>query len=294
MKFPKHYQHMYSSAILNDTLDSRKLIYKKQSPHQLIELYKTKNGEYWLALNGVMQFHSLECHKSHVPMVGFPAIFAENLGSILIIGGGDGFAAQEALKYPFKKIVNVELDADLLNLTTNHPVMRKLTDDTFRNPRVKVIAGDGIRYLISSKEKFDVIIDDCEFDITGQSSLSKALYKQYENCLVTKLTDGGVGSLMEPYEVLGDFDETPYLQAFKWHQDSIKGKRLNSKQERSVKQAMMAVQDSCDEDFKLCMYNWKNRAPHIKSYREGFPKIGYESFIFFSKRPITAKRPLRS
>jgi hypothetical protein len=180
------------------------LLVKKQSPWQEIRLYK--NGDhYWMALNRVLQFHTKECYKSHQYMCKIPAMIARNPRRALVIGGGDGFAARELAKYPFiKEIVNVELDGDLIDMTKNHPIMQHLTDNSFNNPKVKVVEGDGINYLINTpRSKFDLIIDDCEYEYTGQGTdienkKEKDRYEHYQKCLVNKLAPGGVACVMEP------------------------------------------------------------------------------------------------
>ena len=144
------------------------LIYQHQSPYQSIKLFLDGN-HYWLSLNNVMQFHTRECYASHEYMCKNPLRMVQNPKKVLIIGGGDGFAARELLKDPrVEEILNVELDHHLIGLTKQHPVMRILTEDAFHHPKVKVIAGDGIGFLINSADKYDIIIDDCEYDYTGQ------------------------------------------------------------------------------------------------------------------------------
>ena len=106
---------------------------------------------------------------------------AMNPRKVLIIGGGDGFAAREFLKYPFvEEITNVELDGDLVTITKNHPVMQSLTDNAFNDPRVKLLVGDGIGYLVGTKEKYDIIVDDCEYDYTGQGKNIKEKKRHFK------------------------------------------------------------------------------------------------------------------
>ncbi|MFX1295678.1 MAG: hypothetical protein ACFFD2_12605 [Promethearchaeota archaeon] len=78
-----------------------------------------------------------------------------------------------------------------INTRKTVPEMRDLCNDSFNNLKVKVIIGDTIEFLLNSKEKFDVIIDDCDVDTTKQNfNFNWSKYYDYQNQLIKKLKSG--------------------------------------------------------------------------------------------------------
>jgi len=266
------------------------LIYWDKSPYQGIKLYK--NGkDYWLSLNDILQFHTKECFLSHAYMVRGPVRLAKNPRKILIIGGGDGFAAREALRCPYiNDVTNVELDGNLVHMTKTHPAMRKLTDDAFNDPRLKLVVGDGISYLMNTPEKFDIIIDDCEFDYTDQPDPknSKKKYDKYLDCMISKLNPGGIACIMEP---LIRVQKLPNL-----HPLLLKNRlfypregggpifNLDKDPEHRRKWMEKSLKDGKDLAF------WRKKTPHLAYNLVDLRIIGPECYIYMSNEPIKIRR----
>jgi hypothetical protein len=176
------------------------LIYEAKSPYQTIKLYKSQPESYWLALNDMIQFHTESVYsiaeygvKKAIQLCKTPP------KKCLILGGGTGFAANEALKCPsLEKIINIEIDPLVLKLSKNS-IISKLNNNSLNNSRIELIQGDAIEFLNNSSENFDVIIDDCEYEVGSQPS-SQIKYDLYCQNLVKKLTPGGIASVTEPLE----------------------------------------------------------------------------------------------
>ncbi len=76
---------------------------------------------------------------------------------VLIIGGGDGGALREVLKHSVEKVIMVEIDRKVVNFVRKHvPIDRGAFDDQ----RTELIIGDGVEYVRTTEENFDVIIID--------------------------------------------------------------------------------------------------------------------------------------
>jgi len=81
--------------------------------------------------------------------------------NILILGGGDGCAAREILKYPtVKNITLVDLDPAMTNLAKTHPVLIEANDSSMFNPKLTIENMDGYKFLEDAEQYFDVIIID--------------------------------------------------------------------------------------------------------------------------------------
>lgn len=119
------------------------IIAYERSPYQ--EIVITRRGaDLRLYLDGGLQFSTRDEHRYTESLV-HPAL-DESTRSVLILGGGDGLAARELLRYPgIDSIVQVELDPAVIELarTTLRPVNGGALDD----PRVTVVTNDAMRWL---------------------------------------------------------------------------------------------------------------------------------------------------
>lgn len=154
-----------------------KVVYQTQTPYQNLVFTERPLGGglesiYNFYINGRLQFSSLDEHIYHEFLV-HPAMQASNEHrNILIIGGGDGLALREVLKWEPQAVTLVDLDPMLIELFKTPekllpaPLASKiqaLTSNSFNDPRVSVINGDAfieIDKLLQQKALFDTIIVD--------------------------------------------------------------------------------------------------------------------------------------
>lgn len=136
------------------------VVYAKTTPYQRLVVTKYKQ-DVRLYINGNLQFSSRDEKRYHEALV-FPAMeLTKNARRVLILGGGDGLAAREVLKYPqLEKIVLVDLDKEMTDLFSSADFLTKLNQNSLNNNKLEIINKDAIKYLEVSKDKFDVIIVD--------------------------------------------------------------------------------------------------------------------------------------
>lgn len=167
-----------------------KIIYSKQTRYQKIVITQWKN-HYWLFLDREEQFSSYDDDKYHEPLVHPALKLASSRGNVLILGGGDGLAAREALKYPdVKQITIVDIDPGMTEIAKSHPVLRELNQNALADSRVRVINKDAYQFIMKEADIFDVII----IDLPDPRSLQLArLYSREFYALAGRhLSRGGV------------------------------------------------------------------------------------------------------
>src|SRR6185436_10336117 len=72
---------------------------------------------------------------------------------VLVLGGGDGLALREILKYPsVERVTLVDLDPEMTKLSTRFPPLAKLNQDSFNDPRVQVINEDAFIWVEDTSE----------------------------------------------------------------------------------------------------------------------------------------------
>ena len=113
------------------------IVYAKQSRFQRIVLTRGR-GSTQLFLNGNLQFSSLDEHRYHEALV-HPAFAAANQHKrVLILGGGDGLALREVLRYAVRQVTLVDLDPAITEAASRLPSLRRLNANALADERVQV------------------------------------------------------------------------------------------------------------------------------------------------------------
>src|SRR3984893_13027390 len=130
------------------------------TPYQRLVLTRWKD-DLRLYINGNLQFSSRDEHRYHEALV-HPAM--ESLPwarSVLILGGGDGLALREILRYPnVQKVTLVDLDPEVTRLFSSSDPLVALNHASFRDPRVHLINADAARWIEANAESFDAAFVD--------------------------------------------------------------------------------------------------------------------------------------
>jgi spermidine synthase len=114
-----------------------------------------------LYLNGNLQFNSADEHRYHEALVHPAAQACKTLQNVLVLGGGDGMATREILKYPsVQHITLVDLDPAVTKLFKSHPLLTKLNQNSLLQKKVTVINQDAFVWLRANQIKYDLIVVD--------------------------------------------------------------------------------------------------------------------------------------
>ncbi|HEX5371309.1 MAG TPA: polyamine aminopropyltransferase [Aquabacterium sp.] len=136
------------------------VVLREDTPYQRIVI--TQSGEVTrLYLNGNLQFSSRDEHRYHEALV-HPAMSAHGAPRrVLVLGGGDGLAVREILKYPsVQQVTLVELDPAMTRLFSQDPRLVALNQGALRSSKVRVVHADAFTWLNTHDEVFDVIVVD--------------------------------------------------------------------------------------------------------------------------------------
>ncbi|MEQ1646383.1 MAG: polyamine aminopropyltransferase, partial [Pyrinomonadaceae bacterium] len=175
------------TTLAEDGLFVDNIVYAKSSAYQRIVVTRGKTG-HALFLNGNLQFSSFDEYRYHEALV-HPA-FAAYAGEpkrILVLGGGDGLALREILKYKSVETVDlVDLDPMMTGLSKAFPTLGELNKHAFDDPRVTVYNGDAFVWLDNNeKPPFDIAIVD--FPDPNNFALGKLYSTRFYNLLKQKL-----------------------------------------------------------------------------------------------------------
>jgi len=110
---------------------------------------------------------------------------------VLVLGGGDGLAVREILKYPsVESVTLVDLDSEMTDFFSKHEALTRLNQGSLTSPKVKVINTDAFVWLRENKEKFDFIAVD--FPDPSNYSIGKLYSNTFYRLLKEALNEKGV------------------------------------------------------------------------------------------------------
>ncbi len=164
-----------------------RLIETMKSEFQTIEVFATQDFGKLMRIDGCNMVSERDEFFYHENLIHPVATTHANPQNVLIIGGGDGGAAEEMLKHPSViKVTLCELDAKVVEVSKRH--FAGMHRGVFDNPRLSLVIGDGIKFIEETSEQFDLIA----LDLTDPAGDAKALYSQifFADCKA-KLINGG-------------------------------------------------------------------------------------------------------
>lgn len=167
-----------------------KVIYAKSSKYQRIVL-TSSHSDIRLFLNGNLQFSSRDEYRYHEALVHVGLASIADPRRVLVLGGGDGLAVREILKYPsVESVTLVDLDAEMTGLFSHHEALTALNRGSLASPKVRVVNGDAFLWLRENKNKFDFIAVD--FPDPSNFSIGKLYTNTFYRLVREALEDRGV------------------------------------------------------------------------------------------------------
>jgi spermidine synthase len=114
-----------------------------------------------LFLNGNLQFSSRDEYRYHEALVHPLMAEVGQARNVLVLGGGDGMAVREILKYPsVQSVTLVDLDPEVTSLFSRTPFLASLNHGSLSSDKVHVVNADAFVWLQSAHERYDAVIVD--------------------------------------------------------------------------------------------------------------------------------------
>jgi len=137
-----------------------RIVLRESSDYQRIVVTRWRD-DLRLFLNNNLQFSSHDEYRYHEALVhpGLASLPAAR--RVLVLGGGDGLAVREILKYPqVASVTLVDLDPAMTRLFSTASLLRDLNGDALNSPKLRVINADAARWLEENDEVFDFVVAD--------------------------------------------------------------------------------------------------------------------------------------
>ena len=148
------------TTVAEDNIYADEIIFARDTRYQHIVLTRFKD-DIRLFLNSHLQFSSRDEYRYHEALIhpGLSAIPVPR--RVLVLGGGDGLAVREILKYPqIESITLVDLDPEMTRLFSTLPMLTALNHKSFSSQKVHIINADAFPWVDSNTDSFDFIVID--------------------------------------------------------------------------------------------------------------------------------------
>lgn len=163
-----------------------KQLYSAVSPFQRIDVFESPEFGRFLTLDGYMMLTEKDEFIYH-EMIVHPALAVNpRIENVLVIGAGDGGVARELSRYASIKTIDVvEIDEMVINVCKQYLPQ---TARGFDDKRVNILIQDGLKYIRSVEDRYDLIIVDSTDPFgPGEGLFTKEFYG---NCYKALRDDG--------------------------------------------------------------------------------------------------------
>ena len=183
---PKFIETLYDSYGQAFRIDE--MLYEVKTDHQHLVIFHNAVFGRVLALDGIVQTTEKDEFIYHEMMTHVPILAHGSVKRVLIVGGGDGGMLREVIRHRrIEQITQVEIDRQVIDMCRTY--LPRHSQGAFDDPRVEIVIDDGLEFVKTTPDRFDVIISDSTDPIgPGEALFKEDFYAQCKRCL----TPGGV------------------------------------------------------------------------------------------------------
>ena len=136
------------------------VIYAAQTPYQRLVITRWRE-DVRLFIDGNLQFSSIDEYRYHEALIHPAMALSPRTEKVLLLGGGDGLAVREVLKYPaVKQVTLVDIDPRMTDLGKTYPAIVELNGGALKDRRVQLVHLDAHKFLERDAGLYDVIVAD--------------------------------------------------------------------------------------------------------------------------------------
>ncbi len=163
-----------------------KQLFSGNSDFQRIDVFDSPEFGRFLVLDGYMMLTEKDEFIYHEMITHVPMAVHPNVRNVLVIGGGDGGAVRELVRYDdIERIDLVDIDRMVTEVCLRY---LPFTACGLSDERVHTYFEDGLKFIRSKKNEYDLII----VDSTDPFGPGEGLFTRefYGNCFVALRDDG--------------------------------------------------------------------------------------------------------
>lgn len=177
-----------------------KVLYEEETSEQHLVIFENAFFGRMMALDGATQVTQRDEFIYHEMMTHVPVLAHGAVKRLLIIGGGDGGIAREALRHAsIEHVTMVEIDPAVTAFCAAQ--LPSISNGAFDDPRLELVFADGAKFVHERDDLFDVIIVDSTDPVgPGEVLFREEFYR-------------GAKARLAPGGVLVTQNGVPFMQA---------------------------------------------------------------------------------
>ena len=170
-----------------DNKQGSEIVFYKEGLYGTVTVRKFPDGVQLLQINGKNEASSDFDSDASVFLGHLPFVVHPNAKRALLIGLGGGFTLDSMTDYDVESIDLVEIEPAVVEATR---IMGEVNGESIEDKRVNIIVDDGRRYLVSTIDKYDIIVSQPSNPwLTGVSNL---FTREYYELARDRLSEGGI------------------------------------------------------------------------------------------------------
>ena len=178
------------TTLAESHLYADEIVHAETTPYQRLVVTRWRD-DLRLFLNNNLQFSSHDEYRYHEALVHPGLAALPGAKRVLVLGGGDGLAVREILKYDnVESVTLVDLDPAMTALFSTAPALVELNRGSLKDKRVTVINADALVWLEESRDYFDFIVVD--FPDPNNFALGKLYSSAFYRLLEKRLSARGL------------------------------------------------------------------------------------------------------
>lgn len=168
------------------------IIFKKQTPYQRIVVTKAlSSDDYRLYIDGHIQFSARDEYRYHEALVHPLMSVPGKRENVLILGGGDGLAAREILKYEdVVRIHLVDIDPEMTRISKTLPMLASLNNNSLEHPKLTIYNEDAFSFINQPGVLYDRVIID--MPDPHNEAINKLYSKEFYTMIRKRLSPRGI------------------------------------------------------------------------------------------------------
>jgi len=168
------------------------VIYSTQTPYQKIVVTKSAlNQDQRLYIDGHIQFSTRDEYRYHESLVHPLMSINGSRKNVLVLGGGDGLAIRELLKYnDIERIDLVDIDPEMIRIGRELPILQRLNLKSLSSDRVTTYAEDAFSFINQPGILYDRVIID--MPDPHNEAINKLYSREFYTMIKRRMTPEGI------------------------------------------------------------------------------------------------------
>lgn len=168
------------------------VVYSTQTQYQKIVVTRSAtNQEQRLYIDGHIQFSTRDEYRYHESLVHPLMSIEGSRKNVLVLGGGDGLAIRELLKYDDVELIHlVDIDPEMIRIGKELPILKRINLKSLSSNKVTSYAEDAFSFINQPGILYDRVIID--MPDPHNEAINKLYSREFYTMIKRRMTADGI------------------------------------------------------------------------------------------------------